>query len=109
EKADEAVILEGTAEEITDRSVWKQLAKIYNSKYGGDVEPLLMAANGCVFRVQPQVVFAQDEHAENFADAVTRWRFDENRSEEHTSELQSRGHLVCRLPLEKKKTLSAVC
>src|SRR5439155_14431598 len=26
-----------------------------------------------------------------------------NRSEEHTSELQSRGHLVCRLLLEKKK------
>src|SRR5437870_8874687 len=25
------------------------------------------------------------------------------RSEEHTSELQSRGQLVCRLPLEKKK------
>src|SRR5437870_11448577 len=31
------------------------------------------------------------------ADAVVR-------SEEHTSELQSRGHLVCRLLLEKKKT-----
>src|SRR5690625_2346046 len=30
------------------------------------------------------------------ADAVVR-------SEEHTSELQSRGHLVCRLLLEKKK------
>src|SRR5690625_6287973 len=28
---------------------------------------------------------------------------EENRSEEHTSELQSRGHLVCRLLLEKKK------
>src|SRR5439155_10592891 len=27
------------------------------------------------------------------------------RSEEHTSELQSRGHLVCRLLLEKKKEL----
>src|SRR5439155_5154693 len=27
----------------------------------------------------------------------------EKRSEEHTSELQSRGHLVCRLLLEKKK------
>src|SRR6266702_6093249 len=26
-------------------------------------------------------------------------------SEEHTSELQSRGHLVCRLLLEKKKKL----
>src|SRR5256884_6474279 len=30
--------------------------------------------------------------------------FYENRSEEHTSELQSRLHLVCRLLLEKKKT-----
>src|SRR6266702_6751360 len=29
------------------------------------------------------------------------WRWP--RSEEHTSELQSRGHLVCRLLLEKKK------
>src|SRR5437870_7186337 len=29
---------------------------------------------------------------------------DKDRSEEHTSELQSRGHLVCRLLLEKKKT-----
>src|SRR5437660_9396178 len=28
------------------------------------------------------------------------------RSEEHTSELQSRGHLVCRLLLEKKKKMS---
>src|SRR5437660_6606001 len=27
----------------------------------------------------------------------------QSRSEEHTSELQSRGHLVCRLLLEKKK------
>src|SRR5690625_3245805 len=30
------------------------------------------------------------------------------RSEEHTSELQSRGHLVCRLLLEKKKKKSNV-
>src|SRR2546422_7485755 len=30
----------------------------------------------------------------------SQWR---NRSEEHTSELQSRLHLVCRLLLEKKK------
>src|SRR5690625_1590290 len=29
--------------------------------------------------------------------------FEITRSEEHTSELQSRGHLVCRLLLEKKK------
>src|SRR3712207_7130515 len=31
-----------------------------------------------------------------------------NRSEEHTSELQSRQYLVCRLLLEKKKTLYGV-
>src|SRR5437870_9635707 len=31
---------------------------------------------------------------------------DEKRSEEHTSELQSRGHLVCRLLLEKKKLVT---
>src|SRR5690625_6220643 len=31
------------------------------------------------------------------------------RSEEHTSELQSRGHLVCRLLLEKKKTPEFLC
>src|SRR5258707_7053801 len=32
---------------------------------------------------------------------------DSKRSEEHTSELQSRQYLVCRLLLEKKKTLNA--
>src|SRR5690625_7868694 len=30
------------------------------------------------------------------------------RSEEHTSELQSRGHLVCRLLLEKKKEVATI-
>src|SRR5437899_5082527 len=32
-----------------------------------------------------------------------------DRSEEHTSELQSLRHLVCRLLLEKKKTRTGVC
>src|SRR2546422_3638575 len=36
--------------------------------------------------------------------AATREAFGATRSEEHTSELQSRLHLVCRLLLEKKKT-----
>src|ERR1035441_10712960 len=31
------------------------------------------------------------------------WNYRETRSEEHTSELQSLRHLVCRLLLEKKK------
>src|SRR5437870_9289951 len=33
----------------------------------------------------------------------------QERSEEHTSELQSRGHLVCRLLLEKKKRTQNSC
>src|SRR2546422_2214585 len=33
----------------------------------------------------------------------------ESRSEEHTSELQSRLHLVCRLLLEKKKKYQTLC
>jgi hypothetical protein len=77
EKADEAVILEGVAEEIEDRSVWKQIAQVYNRKYGGDVEPLLLSSGGRVFRVNPQVAFGQDEHAENFTESVTRWHFPE--------------------------------
>src|SRR3989442_2962762 len=43
-----------------------------------------------------------------FAIAIGRfslWKFVAARSEEHTSELQSRPHLVCRLLLEKKHKL----
>ncbi len=75
DKADEAVILEGSVSEITDRNVWKRMSKVYNAKYGGDLEPILAKSGGTVFRVQPRVVFAQDEHAEDFARAVTRWTF----------------------------------
>src|SRR2546430_13643765 len=38
--------------------------------------------------------------------ATHRGQFPVARSEEHTSELQSQSNLVCRLLLEKKKTLS---
>src|SRR5690625_6777819 len=41
---------------------------------------------------------AQENHA----------REQRDRSEEHTSELQSRGHLVCRLLLEKKNEIAAI-
>src|SRR5690625_5330514 len=41
--------------------------------------------------------------AHTMAQAIKRLYKDVQRSEEHTSELQSRGHLVCRLLLEKKK------
>src|SRR5690625_5585281 len=49
---------------------------------------------------QIQVKGPEAEAFVNFV--ITR---DATRSEEHTSELQSRGHLVCRLLLEKKKKI----
>src|SRR3712207_7752663 len=48
-------------------------------------------------RVDPGQVVLGDALAER------RWTRDGLRSEEHTSELQSRQYLVCRLLLEKKK------
>src|SRR5690625_5397644 len=39
--------------------------------------------------------------------ADSSWRYQVERSEEHTSELQSRGHLVCRLLLAKKNKNNA--
>src|SRR5699024_12290085 len=41
-----------------------------------------------------------------FAKSPVKKKIDEDRSEEHTSELQSRFDLVCRLLLEKKKHYS---
>src|SRR3989449_5942326 len=45
-----------------------------------------------------------DDGAVRVEIAALHARHGEGRSEEHTSELQSRLHLVCRLLLEKKKT-----
>src|SRR2546422_2155317 len=50
----------------------------------------------------------REDHRRGHADALTRRALARDarlhlRSEEHTSELQSRLHLVCRLLLEKKK------
>src|SRR5947208_13270853 len=43
------------------------------------------------------------------SDGAERFTFDGKiRSEEHTSELQSPDHLVCRLLLEKKKTTKQI-
>src|SRR3712207_8254410 len=52
-------------------------------------------------------VFVVREHAADLVDRVRAELLREGwRSEEHTSELQSRQYLVCRLLLEKKRTSS---
>src|SRR5690554_7130545 len=52
-----------------------------------------------------QVVYAKDSmlRIDSYT-PIGKQIYIKHRSEEHTSELQSRPHLVCRLLLEKKKT-----
>src|SRR5690554_5818047 len=70
-----------------------------------------------IFEPQPKEFFAPAKapaRIANFREKVKAFEsfgvdyvlclpFNQSRSEEHTSELQSRPHLVCRLLLEKKK------
>src|SRR5690625_6863936 len=65
-------------------------------------------------RVPKRFLYSVSTSAQGMREAITiqrlsgfklppKGRKNSSRSEEHTSELQSRGHLVCRLLLEKKK------
>lgn len=78
EQADEAVVLEGSTQQVSDPAEIKKLVLAYNKKYGGDVEPLLQGSSSLVFRVVPHTVFGFDEHAENFTESATRWKFANN-------------------------------
>src|SRR5258708_26583772 len=65
-----------------------------SNHHGGTAKDL------CSASCRPTFAFA------GVSDPVWRFRdLAERRSEEHTSELQSPDHLVCRLLLEKKKIL----
>src|SRR2546422_7349852 len=58
-----------------------------------------------LFRSSDEVLVARDSVVQIAEDDIRALKEQSlgNRSEEHTSELQSRLHLVCRLLLEKKK------
>src|SRR5690554_7547795 len=60
--------------------------------HAGTLEPAVVITGGAIAPACLGKVAEIDAH-----------RFQFFRSEEHTSELQSRPHLVCRLLLEKKK------
>src|SRR2546422_409377 len=76
------------------------------------LDQMLNTSRGTLRAELPPAVVAELERsleplaerlAEKLADFVEGPGFEAARSEEHTSELQSRLHLVCRLLLEKKK------
>src|SRR2546422_6968023 len=56
-------------------------------------------AGGAGRRQEDEAQGYHDRERANLRHVILHW----SRSEEHTSELQSRLHLVCRLLLEKKK------
>src|SRR5690348_18036000 len=64
--------------------------------------PVLMARPNFALRTYCEVMKVELTRDPRHATGVSY--IDENRSEEHTSELQSPVHLVCRLLLEKKNT-----
>jgi general stress protein 26 len=68
-RADEAVILEGAAEQVAGGDELQEFAKAYKTKY--DFDPLSM--NEPVFRIRPRVVFGQIE--KTFTQTATRWKF----------------------------------
>src|SRR3712207_8903933 len=63
------------------------------------------AAQGTVERDLHQAEEGAESSADRHGDEADR-DVEEERSEEHTSELQSRQYLVCRLLLEKKKSIN---
>src|SRR5690554_4652244 len=79
---------------------WEQMVMEGNPEFACDLQPIdfCKIAEGFGW-----TSFYLDKPAE--AGAIIQQALD-TRSEEHTSELQSRPHLVCRLLLEKKKILN---
>src|SRR5262245_65052238 len=69
-----------------------------------DALPIFGAALcGIVYTLDEPTVGLHPKDVGRLLGALRRLRDRGNRSEEHTSELQSLRHLVCRLLLEKKK------
>src|SRR5438034_3225729 len=61
-----------------------------------------LSAFDCVTFIECVLALALTRTIDEFIDTIRRIRY-KDRSEEHTSELQSHSDLVCRLLLEKKK------
>lgn len=70
ERADEAVIVEGTFHKVIDGTLLERLRQAYKAKYDWDMggEPF--------WAVRPRVAFGFIENSGEFADTATRWRFE---------------------------------
>ena len=71
ERGDEAVIVEGTAEAVTEPSMLSQFKDAYDPKYHWDIN----VDQGGIYAVLPSVAFAFIEAPDDFPATATRWRF----------------------------------
>src|SRR2546425_8575469 len=93
------------------RSTLFPYTTLFRSKRGeGSVGEYEEHHQRAMHREQREIVFRRDDAARSAgfrnqfqAGNSRRWPDEVERSEEHTSELQSLAYLVCRLLLEKKK------
>src|SRR5690625_6472898 len=93
------------------RSSIRRSGSSRSSPYAGSIPtnndtPLYRSTDEMVNLANELIAENDDYAVVNIAQPLTSATYDSSwdvRSEEHTSELQSRGHLVCRLLLEKKK------
>jgi Pyridoxamine 5'-phosphate oxidase len=70
ESGDDAVILEGSAETVTDQDVLRRFSDAYFDKYGWRVEP---GPGFGIYALRPRVAFTWREA--DFPQSATRWRF----------------------------------
>src|SRR5690625_6794538 len=96
-------IMETIKKQITENPVILYMKGSPNAPQCGFSQRTAQAVMACGQRFAYVDVLAHPDIRANLP-AYGNWpTFPQLRSEEHTSELQSRGHLVCRLLLEKKK------
>src|SRR3712207_8416341 len=76
-----------------------QFTRIVDEAIGSNI-----GTRNTVLRVNFKPLHFEKHNWAMMIDITTRFLYPTIRSEEHTSELQSRQYLVCRLLLEKKKT-----
>src|SRR5207253_8063772 len=82
----------------------RESSRLHGLPYGEQLQPH-RSEHGLLW-MPPDRMAEHDQDGREHTEPRYRGLFDLHvfdRSEEHTSELQSRGHLVCRLLLEKKK------
>src|SRR5207253_5241234 len=85
------------------------LSRSFSQAVTGHKGPARCERLGCLGQSMPNAISEEGEEDEHRVLPSVRQAIGDriltlDRSEEHTSELQSRGHLVCRLLLEKKNT-----